>query len=36
MDIEEAKEWVDFNILSTYVGEHTPIHIWKFNKKRKE
>jgi|TARA_R110000796_G_scaffold25883_2_gene72468 hypothetical protein len=25
---EEAVEWVDFNILSTYLGEYTPIHIW--------
>jgi hypothetical protein len=25
---EEAVEWVDYNILSTYVGEWTPKHIW--------
>lgn len=28
MDIDEAKEWVSYNILSTYVGDWTPIHIW--------
>jgi len=28
MDIDEAKEWIAYNILSTYVGEWTPIHIW--------
>lgn len=25
---DEAKEWVEYNILSSYVGEYTPIHIW--------
>jgi hypothetical protein len=25
---EEAVEWVDYNILSAYVGEETPKHIW--------
>jgi hypothetical protein len=25
---EEAVEWVDYNILSAYVGEWTPKHIW--------
>jgi len=28
MSREEATEWVDFNILGTYVGELTPIHIY--------
>lgn len=28
MDVEEAMEWVDFNILNSYIGEKTPIHIW--------
>jgi hypothetical protein len=30
MSEEEAMEWVDFNIISAYVGEYTPIHIWEF------
>lgn len=25
---EEAVEWVDYNILSAYVGENTPEHIY--------
>jgi hypothetical protein len=25
---EEAVEWVDYNILSAYVGDQTPKHIW--------
>jgi hypothetical protein len=25
---DEAVEWVDYNILSAYVGEWTPKHIW--------
>lgn len=25
---EDATEWVHFNILNAYVGEHTPIHIY--------
>lgn len=33
---DEAREWVDFNILSTYVGEHTPINIWMFNEDEEE
>ena len=28
MTIEEAIEWVDFNILGAYVGEFTPIHVY--------
>lgn len=28
---DEAREWVDYNILSSYVGEFTPIHIWSIN-----
>lgn len=27
---EEAIEWFDFNISSSYVGEYTPIHIYTF------
>jgi hypothetical protein len=30
MGEEEAMEWIDFNIISAYVGEYTPIHIWEF------
>jgi hypothetical protein len=30
MSEEEAMEWIDFNIISAYVGEYTPIHIWEF------
>jgi hypothetical protein len=30
MSEEEAMEWMDFNIISAYVGEYTPIHIWEF------
>ena len=25
---EEAVEWVEYNILSAYVGDWTPKHIW--------
>ena len=28
MTIEEAIEWVDFNILGAYVGEFTPVHVY--------
>jgi hypothetical protein len=28
MTSDEAREWVSYNILQSYVGEHTPIHIW--------
>lgn len=28
---DEAKEWVQYNILSSHVGEYTPIHIWTIN-----
>jgi hypothetical protein len=28
---DEAKECVSYNILSTYAGEWTPIHIWSLN-----
>ncbi len=31
MSTEDAIEWIDFNILGAYVGEHTPIHIHKIN-----
>lgn len=30
MSEDEAMEWIDYNILSAYVGEYTPIHIWEF------
>lgn len=30
MSREEAEEWVDYNILGTYVGELTPIHIYTY------
>ena len=29
MSEEEALEWIDFNILNTYAGEYTPLHIWE-------
>jgi hypothetical protein len=25
---EDALEWVDYNILSCYLGEYTPLHIY--------
>ena len=25
---QDALEWIDFNILGAYVGEHTPLHIY--------
>jgi hypothetical protein len=28
MNEEDAYEWIDYNILSAYVGEFTPIHIY--------
>lgn len=28
MDYDEAIEWVEFNIINSYVGEYTPLHIW--------
>lgn len=28
MDWETASEWVEYNILSAYVGDRTPIHMW--------
>lgn len=28
MTMEEAIEWVDFNILCAHVGEFTPIHVY--------
>ena len=28
MTFDEAVEWVDYNVLSAYLGEFTPIHIW--------
>jgi hypothetical protein len=29
MSEDEAIEYVDFNILSSYIGENTPIHMWE-------
>jgi len=31
MDFEEAQEYFEFNTLCAYVGEFTPIFIYKFN-----
>jgi hypothetical protein len=25
---QDALEWIDFNIICAYVGEHTPLHIY--------
>jgi hypothetical protein len=25
---EDALEWIDYNILTAYVGEYTPLHIY--------
>jgi hypothetical protein len=25
---QDALEWIDYNILGAYVGEHTPLHIY--------
>lgn len=33
---DEAKEWVEFNILNSYVGEETPIHIWRMAESEEE
>lgn len=30
MTSEEAVEWVDFNLISTYLGDYTPVHIYEF------
>ena len=27
-DWETSAEWLEFNILSAYVGDRTPIHMW--------
>lgn len=29
MTQDESVEWVDFNILSAYVGEYTPVHVYQ-------
>ena len=29
MTLDEAVEWVNFNMVSAHLGEFTPIHIWK-------
>jgi hypothetical protein len=29
MSEDESIEYVDFNILGAYIGEHTPIHMWE-------
>lgn len=31
MDYESALEWIEYNILSTYVGEYTPHHVYIYN-----
>ena len=31
MNEEESIEYVDFNILGSYLGENTPIHMWEDN-----
>jgi hypothetical protein len=32
MDIDEAIEWVEYNIISTHVGTYTPEHIYVYEK----
>tara|TARA_R110000744_G_scaffold251303_1_gene367256 strand:+ start:771 stop:1007 length:237 start_codon:yes stop_codon:yes gene_type:complete len=27
MDYDEAREYLDFNVIGAYVGEHTPIYL---------
>lgn len=29
MSYEEAIEWIDFNVLGAYVGEHTPVFLFE-------
>jgi hypothetical protein len=29
MEVEEALEYIEFNIQSAYVGPHTPIILWE-------
>ena len=29
MDAEEAREFIEFNIEGGYLGEHTPVLVWK-------
>jgi hypothetical protein len=36
MSPDEAREWVSYNILQSYVGEHTPIHIWTITSEEEE
>lgn len=31
MDYESALEWIEYNILSAYVGEYTPQHLYNIN-----
>ena len=31
MNYGEAVEWIEFNTINAYVGEHTPIFIETFN-----
>jgi hypothetical protein len=31
MTPDEAREWVSYNILASYVGEWTPLHIWSLS-----
>ena len=28
MDLEEAREYIEFNIEGAYMGEHTPVLVW--------
>jgi hypothetical protein len=30
MTTEEAQEWMDYNIVSAWVGEKTPAFLWPF------
>lgn len=30
MTEEEAREYLDFNVLSTYVGDLTPVHVYLY------
>lgn len=31
ISFDEARDWVAYNILSTYVGDFTPIHVYALN-----
>ena len=32
MDTEEAVEYFEFNVIGAYVGEYTPMFIWRYEK----